>query len=156
MVILASYFIIISSDLGTLSIDNFTRFFVLSHSMEAKLPFLPHRPDFFRALIRLGVLIAEGDDSQTSVSANRPLQLVISTLLTTFGVPVTRIDRRPSLGSTPFEDVYFIELEELGAPPDPSDLGDRGAAYGKWLNKVQHAVDRAKTSGVEATLLGAW
>ena len=80
----------------------------------------------------------------------------MSTLLTTCGVPITRIDRRPSVGGAPFEDVYFVELEELGSPPDPAEPGDRAEDYSRWFNKVQKVVERARASDVEATVLGVW
>ncbi|KAH8102437.1 PDT-domain-containing protein [Cristinia sonorae] len=129
--------------------NNFTRFYVLSIDAEAKPPQLPESPQLFRALIRLESVHVEGHD----LFARRPLQLVMGTLLTTFGVPTTRIDRRPSLNSTPFEDVYFIELEELGAPDYSID---RSGVYASWLHKVHQMAERARSSGVYATLLGVW
>jgi len=137
-------------------IDNFTRFYVLSSSLATAPPYAPRLPEYFRALVRLGVLHVEDAEPENLATTDRALQLVMSTLLTTFGVPVTRINRRPSLAPIPFEDVYFIELEELGGPPDPKDLGNRGVAYARWLSRVQEAVKRAQGCGIDAVLLGAW
>lgn len=138
------------------TLDNCTRFFVIASSLEVVPPYVPHA-ELFRALIRLGVARIEDIDSEfEGFIARRPLQLVVSTLLTTFGVPITRIDRRPSVGGAPFEDVYFVELEELGSPPDPANPGSRTADYTRWFNKVQKVVERARASDVEATVLGVW
>ena len=77
----------------------------------------------------------------------------MSTLLTTFGVPVIRVDRRPSLNPVPFEQVYFVELEELGSGSG-EDANEEGHAG--WLKRVQKGVDRVVASGAEATIIGIW
>ena len=86
-------------------------------------------------------------------SHNRPLHLVMSTLLTTFGVPITRIDRRSSLSDVPFEDLYFVELEELGSPLESTPQPER---LESWMIKVNAGVKRVKAAGGEATILGVW
>ena len=80
----------------------------------------------------------------------------MSTLLTTFGVPVIRIDRRPSLNNIPFEHVYFVELEELG-----SDLGEEGVGHDDqrgsvWLSRIRMGIDRISETGGEASIIGIW
>lgn len=78
---------------------------------------------------------------------------MLSTLLTTFGVPAIRVDRRPSLGSVPFEDVYFVELEELGSPHDTPAQREIDDA---WLKRLRAGVERVAAAGGEATMLGVW
>ena len=80
----------------------------------------------------------------------------MSTLLTTFGVPVIRIDRRPSLNTVPFEHVYFVELEELG-----SDLGEEGVEHDDdggsvWLRRIRMGIDRISETGGESSIIGIW
>lgn len=145
--------------------DNYTRFFVLSYDLGTPPPLLNIKPRLLRALVRINMPPVQpsssnvADSSTASVqgpaaySHNRPLHLIISTLLTTFGVPVTRIDRRPSLSDVPFEDLYFIELEELGSVLETLPRPDR---LESWLSKVNIGVKRVKAAGSEATLLGVW
>lgn len=128
-----------------------------------QLPFLPAPSQLRRALVRVGLAAPEEPESPIpeappppappALSHNRPLHLVMSTLLTAFGVPVTRIDRRPSLNHVPFEDVYFVELEELGAGSDGEVSEHESSA---WLKRVQLGIDRVRTLGAEATLIGVW
>ncbi len=148
---------------------NFTRFYVLANSLEVKPPCLPGAPHFRRALVRLRLLPTgitppetEPDTELTqpsvlpSPSHNRPLHLVLSTLLTTFGVPVIRVDRRPSLNPVPFEDNYFIELEELGSPRDPGSKYNEALLDDAWLTRIQAGIERVAAADGEATLLGVW
>ena len=123
---------------------------------------MPSAPQLQRALVRLTLPKPEElEDGEQPASAppaptlshNRPLQLVLSTLLTTFGVPVIRIDRRPSLNPTPFEQVYFVELEELGSG-FKEELSKHG--HSSWLHRVQMGIDRVTTAGAEATIIGVW
>lgn len=79
----------------------------------------------------------------------------MSTLLTTFGVPVIRIDRRPSLADCPFEDTYFVELEDFGTPVEPSWTGNTPADEA-WLTKVRTSVARVTAAGGVADVLGVW
>ena len=140
---------------------NYTRFYVLSTSLEATPPFLPSPPRLQRALVRLGLRRREEPEDPEDtpsewtappLSLNRPLQTVLSTLLTSFGVPVIRIDRRPSLNPVPFEQVYFVELEELG-----SDFEEpRERARDVWLKRVRKGIERVEAAGVTATIIGLW
>ena len=145
---------------------NCTRFYVLANGLDTKPPFLPSPLQLRRALIRIGLPAPESDEEpsqplqpaiNTSISShNRPLHLVMSTLLTTFGVPVIRIDRRPSLNTIPFEHVYFVELEELG-----SDLGEEGVGHDDeggsvWLRRIRMGIDRISETGGEASIIGIW
>ena len=123
---------------------------------------MPSAPQLQRALVRLTLPKPEElEDGEQPASAppaptlshNRPLQLVLSTLLTTFGVPVIRIDRRPSLNPTPFEQVYFVELEELGSGFE-EELSKHG--HSSWLHRVQMGIDRVTTAGAEAIIIGVW
>ena len=86
---------------------------------------------------------------------NRPTHLVMSTLLTTFGVSAIRIDRRPSCNSFPFEDTYFIELEDFGEPVEPL-LNGYGVTDEAWVARVRQGIETINTGGGEASLLGVW
>lgn len=126
---------------------------------------LPFKPHLQRALVRLGLGVPSSSDDSDSKSEDealegpptyshsRALHLVMSTLLTTFGVPVIRIDRRPSLSSIPFEDIYFVELEELGAPRETPAASDN---YGAWLKRLRTGVERVAAAGGQATIIGVW
>ena len=145
--------------------DNYTRFYVLSNTLEATPPALSVKPKLQRALVRVGLGShsptrseeSAGQDIEpdgpVSYSRGRPLHLILSTLLTTFGVPVIRIDRRPSLDSVPFEDVYFVELEELGSPRETPVQPETDHA---WLKRVRAGVARVVAAGGHATVLGIW
>ncbi|KAJ3559768.1 hypothetical protein NM688_g145 [Phlebia brevispora] len=145
---------------------NCTRFYVLAQGLETKPPYLPGPPQLQRALVRIGLPAPEEPESAedgsaealtTSISAhNRPLHMVMSTLLTTFGVPVIRIDRRPSLNHVPFEHVYYVELEELGSELGVENSADDEHGSSVWLNRVQMGVDRVCEAGGEATIIGVW
>lgn len=80
----------------------------------------------------------------------------MSTLLTTFGVPIIRIDRRPSLNNVPFEHVYFVELEELGSDLGEADGGHAEQGDPVWLNRIRMGIDRISEAGGEASIIGIW
>ncbi|KAI0080087.1 PDT-domain-containing protein [Panus rudis PR-1116 ss-1] len=139
--------------------SNFTRFYVISNSIKEKPPLREQPPRLRRALVRVGLPSPKDIDPESfeSLAYNRPLNLLMSTLLTTFGVPVLRIDRRPSLNPIPFEDVYFIELEELGTPPEFREKDPESSMTEReWLKKVLSGVDRVKAVDLDAALLGIW
>ena len=135
---------------------------MLATRLDDEPPFVPSAPQLQRALVRLNLpKPEEPDEDEPSASAppeptpshNRPLHLVMSTLLTTFGVPVIRVDRRPSLNPAPFEQVYFVELEELGSGFE-EELSKHG--HSSWLHRVQMGIDRVTAAGAEATIIGVW
>lgn len=143
-------------------IANFTRFYILATSLEVNPPFLPSHPQLQRALVRLSLRAREGPEDPEDppseltippLSLNRPLQTVMSTLLTSFGTPVIRIDRRPSPNPVPFEQMYFVELEELGSgfEEQPVEFIRDG-----WLKRVRMGIDRVEAAGVTATIIGLW
>lgn len=139
---------------------NFTRFYVLSSSLDSAPPATFGGPQLRRGLVRLSLPPTMGfahGAGQPSLTHKRPLHMVISTLLTTFGMPITRIDRRPSLSPIPFEDLYFVELEELGSYTEP-DISDKALALEdkRWLEKLKTGIERAAALGAQATLLGFW
>ncbi|KAI0788550.1 Prephenate dehydratase-domain-containing protein [Abortiporus biennis] len=144
--------------------SNFTRFLVLSNTLDVNLPTENSPFHLRRALVRFGIAPSDPESSQNDPSPiasrtfhNRPLNLIVSTLFTTFGVPVTRVDRRPSLNSHPFEDVYFVELEELGSTSNDQG-GDNESKAGdvEWLKKIEVGVDRIQQVGLEAAIIGLW
>ncbi|OCH95810.1 PDT-domain-containing protein [Obba rivulosa] len=130
---------------------NVTRFYVLASSLSATPPFSSPSPDRRHALVRIAPATPDGATPQS-----RPLTLILSTLLTTFGQPAARIDRRPSPRAVPFEDVYFIELQDTAGPPSPGANVDRRAADALWLSRVQAGLERVAGAGGDAALLGVW
>lgn len=76
-----------------------------------------------------------------------------STLLTTFGCLALRIDRRPALNHTPFDDVYFIEVGDLTLPltSAASKLCEED-----WLQRLKDGVEGINATGGEAVILGIW
>ena len=59
---------------------------------------------------------------------------------------VTRIDRRPSIGTVPFHDTYIVELEQDGNAQDDNS----------FAREVEAAVDRIRDSGGDARPIGIW
>ena len=59
---------------------------------------------------------------------------------------VTRIDRRPSIGTVPFHDTYIVELEQEDNTRDNNPLA----------REVEAAVERIRRSGGDARLIGMW
>jgi len=129
--------------------DNSTRFYVLASSLNATLPaeaFRQQPPR--RALVRISEKISEEEPSPST----RILQLILSTLLTTFGSPAVSIDRRPRADGLPGQ-VYIIELEDSTSPPNASD---RGVEDTSWLARIQCGIERVQLAGADAALLGIW
>lgn len=138
---------------------------MLAHNLDDALNISFKIPQLHRALVRVNLANPQPPNPEVTgfdglaaaapaaYTHNRPLHLVMSTLLTTFGVPVIRIDRRPSLSAVPFEDVYFIELEELGSPVQ---IPAQPEKYSAWLERVRKGVARVSAAGGDAAILGVW
>lgn len=140
-------------------IANRTRFYVISHSPESQLPSAFRAPVPKHALVRISLkpaLDPTNGDAHASPGPppprNRLVHLVMGTLLTTFGLPTSRIDRRPSLSDIPFDDVYFVELE---ASSSVLHEEHQVASEALW-DRVKIGLERIKASGGEAVILGIW
>lgn len=96
------------------------------------------------------------DEGDPETHHDRLSELALSTLLTTFGMPAARIDRRPSLSSKPFDDVYFVELEHKKRAHSPVANFEYSIEEVRWLERVRTGIQRVKDVGGEATLLGVW
>ncbi|RDX52048.1 PDT-domain-containing protein [Lentinus brumalis] len=132
--------------------SNTTRFYILANSIDAPLPRSSKQPRRQRALIRVGnqvKLQREYEPPSTSHST----RIVTSTLLTTFGCPPLRIDRRPSLNGIPFDDVYFLEVGDLTLPVTAATIKN---CEEEWLQRLQNGVEGINTAGGEAIVLGVW
>lgn len=59
----------------------------------------------------------------------------------------TRIDRRPSLDTTPFSSVYFIEVQ-----------GNKmnGTTFDSWALELELSTSKINRAGGDASLLGVW
>ncbi|KAI0715166.1 PDT-domain-containing protein [Earliella scabrosa] len=133
--------------------SNTTRFYILAKSSEAPIPGGPREPRRQRALIRIGNRRQESRDEEHP-SLSESTRTVTSTLLTTFGCPALRIDRRPSLSDTPFDDVYFVEVGDLTLPLTYSAA--RRSCEEEWLQRIKDGVTRINVAGGEASILGVW
>ncbi|KAJ7470539.1 Prephenate dehydratase-domain-containing protein [Mycena latifolia] len=116
--------------------SNFTRFYVLSATLDSELP--QPAPGQSRCLVRLS---SRPKNRSTSPAPS------IAQLLTALGMAVSRLDRRPQLDSTlPFHDVYFAEIES----------GETDGTSEPWMPEITRAIERVQESGGEAELLGLW
>jgi hypothetical protein len=70
----------------------------------------------------------------------------ISQLISALAIPITRLDRRPSLMGTPFHDVYFVELQERKETEDGES----------WKQAVRRGVERVRECGGNGHVLGTW
>ena len=131
---------------------NTTRFYILSNSLDTPLP--GSRKEFRRqrALVRVGNQLKESKEGDRLVLSTTT-RMVTSTLLTAFGCLALRIDRRPSLNSVPFDDVYFIELGDLTLPASPST---EKLSENEWLQRIKLGIVGIVEAGGWATLLGVW
>ena len=132
---------------------NTTRFYLLANSLDRPLPGGKKVVRHQRALVRIGNQMRHHREGELQSSTHLSC-LVTSTLLTTFGCPAIRIDRRPSLNDTPFDDVYFVEVGDL-TPPITSETGTKRCEE-EWLQRVQDGIERINATGGEATILGLW
>ncbi|KAG1833905.1 Prephenate dehydratase-domain-containing protein [Suillus variegatus] len=113
--------------------SNMTRFYIVSYGADARVPW--QTPPIYqkRALIRL---LPDGDS----------LAWDFSRAIKALNIPISRIDRRPSLSSATFHDVYFLEVFAEGG--EESDV--------TWFDRVNQAVERLRQEGLESTVLGIW
>lgn len=133
-------------------IANTTCFFILSNSLDAPLPGNKREIRRQRALVRVSNQLQHSKEEEQP-APSRLTRMVMSTLLTTFGCPTLRIDRRPSLNSIPFDDVYFIELGDLTLPVSPST---ESFSENEWLQRIKYGLDGIESAGGEGVLLGVW
>jgi len=115
---------------------NFTRFFVIARNKDSAIPDCPTPT---RALIQISAKVPSVSTVTGTCTAN------ISKLLTALQTTITRIDRRPAVGTIPFHDVYLVELER--------EVQDDSKS---WDQEAELAVDRVRQSGGNATLVGMW
>lgn len=103
---------------------------MLAHSPDLQLPKLSSvvRPP--RGLLRISS--TPGDQICTITDCLAALQLRI-----------TRLDRRPSLGTKPFDNLYFVEVE--------GDVDEEG-----WGAQLEDAKIRVTAAGGDVMLLGSW
>ncbi|KAH9837138.1 PDT-domain-containing protein [Rhodofomes roseus] len=150
---------------GIQNVDtNRTRFYVLATSPESKLPSGFQAPIPKHALVRIGLKPSpspvNGDASASPSPAprtrDRLVHLVMSTLLTTFGLPTSRVDRRPSLTDAPFEDVYLVELEASSSLCESAAGEEFAAASAALWARVKAGVEKIEAVGGEAAVLGIW
>jgi hypothetical protein len=124
---------------------NFTRFYILSTCLSPKNVPSPKEASPMRALVRLS------SPPVMSIPATPPSP-PITRLLLAINLLIIRLDRRPSVDPLPFHDVYLVELQQEVVSRD-SIHQDAGQS---WIEEVQAGLQRVKTIGGEATLLGIW
>lgn len=118
---------------------NFTRFYLLSIQLDIS-DFLPAYAPLNHALVRLSVPTYD----QTSPAC------LVTELLHALDLSAKRIDRRPSLDPLPFHDVYLVEIQENCAVRD--SLGKQSS----WISDVETGLQRVRSIGGVASLLGIW
>ncbi|PCH33771.1 PDT-domain-containing protein [Wolfiporia cocos MD-104 SS10] len=138
------------------SLTNQTRFYVLANSLHTPLPSAFQIPPPQHALVRIALKPKSADTDADLPPRNRLVHLVTSTLLTTFGLPTTRIDRRPSLSDEPFEDVYIIELEDCIGAASYESPQSYAVLDTKIWKRMAAGVERVEATGGEACVLGVW
>ncbi|KAG1867956.1 Prephenate dehydratase-domain-containing protein [Suillus subalutaceus] len=112
---------------------NVTRFYIVSYGVDVRVPWQTPPTDQKRALIRL-----LPDRDSVAWDSSRAIKAL--------NIPISRIDRRPSLSSATFHDVYFFEVYAEGGKE--SDVA--------WFDCVNQAVERLRQAGLESTVLGIW
>ncbi|KAJ8521445.1 hypothetical protein ONZ45_g1856 [Pleurotus djamor] len=112
--------------------DNFTRFYVIGKDLEP-IPAEP-TPTSRKALIRLGNILPNKNDSLTMLNA--------------LALKVSRIDRRPELQARPFQDNYFLEVQE---EQQQSEIKQED-----WEITLRKAIHRVSEVGGSPCLLGYW
>lgn len=118
-------------------LDNFTRFYTLSKSLPDDIG-IPHPTVEGYALARIS----------SQPTANRLATPSVSDMIVALKLRVNRLDRRPSLHSVPFHDVYLVELQQEKQSCERSTL--------HWISEVTSALRRVTEIGGEASLLGVW
>ncbi|KAG2118423.1 Prephenate dehydratase-domain-containing protein [Suillus clintonianus] len=113
--------------------SNTTRFYIVSYGADVRVPWKTPSTYQKRALIRV-----LPDRNSVAWDSSRAIKAL--------NMPISRIDRRPSLRSTTFHDVYFLEVyAEEGKDSDIT-----------WSDCVNQAVERLRQAGLESTVLGVW
>ncbi|KAH9944049.1 PDT-domain-containing protein [Epithele typhae] len=131
---------------------NLTRFLILANSMDTPLPGGKLEPRRQRALVRVSNRLHQGREDEPPFPS-RATRMVLSTLLTTFGCPALRVDRKPSLNSVPFNDTYFLELGDLTLPISPTT---EKLHESEWLQRIKAGLDSVEAAGGEGVILGLW
>ncbi|KIJ68343.1 hypothetical protein HYDPIDRAFT_82790 [Hydnomerulius pinastri MD-312] len=116
---------------------NFTRFYILSYEQDVNLPVGHITPLQEQALLRVQ---SPSDDSVPTLD--------ITKIFHALDVNILRIDRRPSLRSMPFDDVYFLEIGVT--------QGDHDKISSSWPDQLHLALDKIKGTGAEVSVLGLW
>lgn len=73
--------------------------------------------------------------------------LNIPSTISALDILILRIDRRPSLHSRPFDNVYFLEVGAIPGQNNPEQ---------SWMEQLEQAVEKVKHMGVEVLVLGCW
>ncbi|KAK1219948.1 prephenate dehydratase [Marasmius sp. AFHP31] len=127
---------------------NFTRFYVLAKDSKTTLP-VPPSPTTSQALLRIEFRCRERNVGDVAAAVNA------------IELGIARIDRRPALNRNPFNDVYFVELQDsrpLLANTNGGDADEDGIGSGKtpWNSRVESAIQCVSAIGGEVKLLGIW
>ncbi|KAG2072752.1 PDT-domain-containing protein [Suillus decipiens] len=113
--------------------SNMTRFYIVSYGLDARVPWQTPPAYQKRALIRL-----LPDRDSVAWDFSRAIKAL--------SIPISRVDRRPSLYSATFHDVYYLEVYDEGGKE--SDVA--------WFDCVNQAVERLRQAGLKSTVLGVW
>ena len=124
---------------------NFTRFFVVAHSRNMKIPPVLKEKWLFKAFIILSVSI---DLAGPCTSASSGVMKYLK-LLDLF---VTRIDRRPASDPIPFNSIYLVEVQKSMDRKSTSNT----QMIDTWTRDVENSVSRVNDNGAKASIIGIW
>ncbi|KAG1771676.1 Prephenate dehydratase-domain-containing protein [Suillus placidus] len=115
--------------------SNMTRFYIVSYGVDVGIPWQTPPTYQKHALIRL---LPDRLGDSVAWDSSRAIKAL--------NIPISRIDRRPSLYPVTFHDVYFLEVYADGGKE--SDVA--------WSDCVNQAVEGLRQAGLESTVLGIW
>jgi len=118
--------------------SNFTRFYIIAHSSTTPLTSQLESHRHMKALMRV------------SSPECGPYSTNVARCLASLQLPITRIDRRPSLDGIPFHNVYFIEVQKEVHSHHDDD------SFELWTKAVMLASSRVIEEGWRSAVVGIW
>ncbi|KAL5534249.1 hypothetical protein ACEPAG_711 [Sanghuangporus baumii] len=117
--------------------DNFTKFWIMTSPSSNPIPCL---------------MPAKTRNALIRISSSSECLVDLSLLIVQLGLLVLRIDRRPSIQSIPFHDVYFFHVSNKLPQTGIDQLEDTVP----WRDRVESALGNARAQGWQACTLGLW
>lgn len=127
-----------SASRAHIPVANFTRFYIIAHSSTTPLTYQLESHRHMKALMRVS-----SPECGSALSNMAHCFAMIQ-------LPITRIDRRPSLDGIPFHNVYFIEVQK-----ETQNHHD-GDSFELWTKAVMLASSRVIEKGWRSAVVGIW